>query len=70
MSAKKREIYARAAVQLRSHERPAVAESLCPGAMGLYLFLLVQARGEGSDGDVAEVIARSRGVSRSRAPER
>ena len=59
MSSKKREIYARAAVQLRSHERPGHAESICPGAMSLYLFLLVQARGEGSNGDVSEVTAYS-----------
>ncbi len=57
MATKKREIYARAATQLRTHERPVVAERRCPGAMGLYLFLLLQARGEQTDGDVAEAIA-------------
>jgi hypothetical protein len=57
MAAKKREIYARAAVQLRTHERPAEAERLCPGSMGLYLYLLVQARGEGTNGDVSETVA-------------
>jgi hypothetical protein len=57
MAAKKREIYARAAVQLRTHERPAEAERLCPGSMGMYLYLLVQARGEGTNGDVSETVA-------------
>lgn len=57
MAAKKREIYARAAVQLRTHDRANEAEAECPGAMGLYLFLLLQARGEGTHGDVGTVAA-------------
>ncbi len=57
MATKKREIYARAAVQLRTHERPIKAERLCPGAMGLYFFLLLDARGEQTHGDVAELVA-------------
>lgn len=57
MAAKKREIYARAAVQLRTHERAIKAERICPGAMGLYLFLLLDSRGEQSAGDVAELVA-------------
>lgn len=57
MAAKKREIYARAAVQLRTHDRPREAERICPGAMGLYLFLLLQARGEQTPGDVSEAAA-------------
>lgn len=57
MAAKKREIYARAAVQLRTHERPIRAEKMCPGAMGLYLFLLLDSRGEQTAGDVAELVA-------------
>lgn len=57
MATKKREIYARAAVQLRSHDRPTEAEAICPGAMGLYLFLLLQARGEQTSGDVSETVA-------------
>jgi hypothetical protein len=57
MAAKKREIYARAAVQLRTHERAFRAERICPGAMGLYLFLLLDSRGEQTAGDVAELVA-------------
>lgn len=57
MAAKKREIYARAAVQLRTHERAIRAETICPGAMGLYFFLLLDSRGEQSHGDVAELVA-------------
>ncbi len=57
MSTKKREIYARAAVQLRTHDRAVRAEQGCPGAMGLYLWMLLQARGEESDGDVLEAAA-------------
>lgn len=57
MAAKKREIYARAAVQLRTHERAIKAERACPGAMGLYLFLLLDSRGEQTHGDVDEVVA-------------
>lgn len=59
MAAKKREIYARCAVQLRTHERAFQAERMCPGAMGLYLFLLLDSRGEQTFGDVAEVVALS-----------
>lgn len=57
MSGRKREVYGRLAVQLRTHERPAAAERLCPGAMGLYAFLVIQARGEGSAGETADAIA-------------
>lgn len=57
MSHRKREIYARAAVQLRTHDRAVRAEQLCPGAMGLYMWMLLQARGEESDGDVLEAAA-------------
>lgn len=57
MAAKKREIYARAAVQLRTNERAIIAEASCPGAMGLYLFLLLDSRGEQTHGDVAETVA-------------
>lgn len=57
MTARRKEIYARAAVQLRTHERARRAEKACPGAMGLYLFLLIQARGEATDGDVDEGLA-------------
>jgi hypothetical protein len=57
MATKKREIYARVAVQLRTHERALRAERACPGAMGMYLFLLLDARGEETAGDVAEVVA-------------
>lgn len=60
MSAKRsprREIYARVAVQLRSHERPIRAEMECPGSMGLYLYLLIQSRGEETNGDVCETVA-------------
>lgn len=57
MSARRREVYGRLAVQLRNHERPAVAENLCPGAMGLYAFLVIQARGEQTWGDVDELVA-------------
>lgn len=54
MAAKKREIYARCAVQLRTHDRCRIAERICNGAMGLYLFLLLQARGEQTFGDSSE----------------
>lgn len=57
MATKKREIYARAAVQLRTHERAIRAEQQCPGAMGLYLFLLLDSRGEATAGDVSELVA-------------
>lgn len=57
MATKKREIYARVATQLRGHERAIKAERACPGAMGLYLFLLLDSRGEQTAGDVAEEVA-------------
>lgn len=57
MATAKREIYARGAVQLRNHDRPRVAEKMCPGAMGLYFFLLLQARGEQTHGDVLDLAA-------------
>jgi len=57
VATKKREIYARMATQLRHHERCAIAEKACPGAMGLYAFLLMQARGEGTRGDTLEDVA-------------
>lgn len=57
MASKKREIYARAAVQLRTHDRAVRAESVCPGAMGLYFWMLLQARGEETRGDVLEASA-------------
>ncbi len=57
MATKKREIYARAATQLRTHDRPRLAEKACPGAMGLYLFLLIQARGEQTGGCSSEEAA-------------
>lgn len=57
MAAKKREIYARIAVQLRTHDRARIAERKCNGAMGLYAFLLIQARGEQTGGDVSELAA-------------
>lgn len=57
MATKKREIYSRAAVQLRTNERAIRAERQCPGAMGLYFFLLLDARGEETYGDVAEDVA-------------
>lgn len=59
MATKKREIYARVAVQLRTHDRAVRAESACPGAMGLYAWMLLQARGEETDGDVLEASALS-----------
>lgn len=57
MATKKREIYARMAVQLRTHDRAVRAESICPGAMGLYAWMLIQARGEETAGDVLEASA-------------
>jgi len=57
MATTKREIYARMATQLRHHERCAIAEKTCPGAMGLYAFLLIQSRGEETRGDVLEDVA-------------
>ncbi len=57
MATKKKEIYARAAVQLRTHDRAREAERRCPGAMGLYMYLLLQARGEQTSGDVSEAAA-------------
>jgi hypothetical protein len=57
MATKKKEIYARVATQLRTNERAIKAELVCPGAMGLYLFLLLDSRGETTSGDVAEVVA-------------
>lgn len=57
MATKKKEIYARAAVQLRTHDRAREAERQCPGAMGLYLYLLLQSRGELTSGDVSEAAA-------------
>lgn len=57
MATKKREIYARMATQLRHHERSTIAEKACPGAMGLYAFLMMQARGEETRGDTLEDVA-------------
>lgn len=57
MASKKREIYARVATQLRTHDRARLAEKTCPGAMGLYLFLLLQARGEQTQGCASEEAA-------------
>lgn len=53
----KKEIYARVAVQLRTNTRAIKAEKKCPGAMGLYLFLLLDARGEETHGEVDEDVA-------------
>lgn len=57
MAAKKREIYGCFGTQLRTHDRCRVAERICPGAMGLYLFLTLQARGEETCGDSSEEAA-------------
>jgi hypothetical protein len=57
MAAAKREIYARMATQLLTHERCTIAEVACPGAMGLYLFLVMQARHEKTRGETLEAIA-------------
>lgn len=52
----KREIYARLGVQLRSNRRAFKAERIAPGAMGLYAFMVMDARAElpEIDGFVAE----------------
>lgn len=42
----KREIYARLGVQLRNNRRAFKAERLAPGAMGLYAFMVMDARSE------------------------
>lgn len=57
MATAKREIYARMATQLLTHERCTIAEVACPGAMGLYLFLVMQARHEKTHGETLEAIA-------------
>lgn len=57
MAAAKREIYARMATQLLTHERCTIAEIACPGAMGLYLFLVMQARHEKTRGETLTAIA-------------
>lgn len=57
MATGKREIYARMATQLLTHERCTIAEVACPGAMGLYLFLVMQARHEKTHGETLEAIA-------------
>lgn len=44
--AARREIYARFGVQLRSNRRAFKAERLAPGAMGLYAFMVMDARAE------------------------
>ena len=47
MATAKREIYARTwRRELLTHERCTIAEVACPGAVGLYLFLVMQARHE------------------------
>jgi hypothetical protein len=55
--ARRKEVYARLATQLRTHDRAVQAEKECPGAMGMYAFLLMQARGEITWGDVLEATA-------------
>ena len=57
MATKKREIYACLATQLRHHKRCAKAEKKCPGAMGLYAFLVMQSRGEETHGETFDSIA-------------
>ncbi len=57
MATGKREIYARMATQLLTHERCTIAEVACPGAMGLYLFLVMQARHEKTHGETLEALA-------------
>lgn len=42
----KREIYARLGVQLRNNRRAFKAERMAPGAMGLYAFMVMDARSE------------------------
>lgn len=61
MSNAKREIYARLGVQLRNNRRCFKAEKLAPGAMGLYAFLVIDARAElpEVDGFVSEEVALS-----------
>ncbi len=57
----KKEIYARFGVQLRNNRRCFRAEKLCPGSMGLYLFMVLDARGEMPevDGFVSEEVTLS-----------
>lgn len=57
MATVKREIYARLAAQIRNHKRAAKAEKKCPGAMGLYAFLLAQSRAEQTHGETFDAIA-------------
>jgi len=57
MATAKREIYARMATQILNHKRCTIAEKACPGAMGLYLFLVVQSRHEQTHGETLEDIA-------------
>lgn len=57
MATAKREIYARMATQLLNHERAVIAETECPGAMGLYAFLLMQARFAETHGETIAPIA-------------
>lgn len=51
---RRKEVYARAATQLRTHDRCFRAEERCPGAMGLYLFCLLQCRGEETWGSLTK----------------
>lgn len=57
MATAKREIYARLAVQVRTNKRAAIAEKKCPGAMGMYAFLLAQSRAEQTHGETFDAIA-------------
>lgn len=58
---KRREIFARMGTQLRNNRRAFRAESLAPGAMGLYAFAMMDARAElpEIDGFIPEEVAHS-----------